>query len=934
MATAQTARARNACTILLAGDGEPMVEALCQGLRRRSFHVATCSGQHAPELVHELAPDLVLLVGQASGRGATQVLRSLSGDVQTAVIPVALLANDASLASDLTAFRHGAVAVLQRQASADALAQQISELLGELPDRSGRMHGPLVETTLDELIGALSGALRSGILSVHPQDPCVKAQALRLVLTGGRPVSEAIEDFVVRLRPLVESAEPLEYEFQEELSARLRVLDASGQSAAADAAVLAGLRVLLVSNDPAATDALAQALRREQAVVAVTDGHGSALTRVRGLDPLVVVLDKAGFEREGFKVISKLRADVRLRWASVLIADWEELWPSSVSGRAVGRLAAQIAPIVEVDESLRSFARGRDGFDTRLELVGPGRLLRALVGSGRTLHVTIANRRVTLELDLAERLVVGARAELQDAQRTTFEGANALSVLLAIASGRVRVEQRAMPESANLMLPVDDAVSAGEAEPRPIKISVLPAGVAGQGVQLPRAAVSASPRAAWSDTTETRVGSRAAHAGEPAQDSGTAGDGAEVAVGADRATDAEPAQGTSRGAELAQSTSRTRGAGDAGGFRQSVSNGERPAASVESQRPSSAAFPAVGEPPPPAGLVAAKRAGASAPPGTVAVPVLSSQRPREPQATSTGNERSQHARQEPEPGADEQTTLRPPAASGSRETSRAKPVHALPAKPAGASVHARYAWMVVAALAMVMLGGVAALWINPTQPAEQGPTPPAFPPEVELPGLSEAAAAEAHRVAKAAAGPDPSLRPRPAGGAIPPAAMREPASASAAEIAGEAHTELRARPPPAAPPPAARVATRQRKAPAGRTSVSSVSGLMKRAKQQLRARDLDGAERSFHEVLEQDPKAHHAMAGLARIYLTRGQGAEAVRFTIGIVRKRPRRAAYWILHGDALALTHDEQGARQAWQAALKLKPDSAGAKQRLEGRR
>ncbi|MCZ7684215.1 MAG: hypothetical protein M5U28_37730 [Sandaracinaceae bacterium] len=78
------------------------------------------------------------------------------------------------------------------------------------------------------------------------------------------------------------------------------------------------------------------------------------------------------------------------------------------------------------------------------------------------------NPKVVIDLDVAEGLLVGATARSNDGQ--SAEGTAALAALLALGSGRVHVEQRANPSVANVMAPIDEALSAASAEP-----SIVPA---------------------------------------------------------------------------------------------------------------------------------------------------------------------------------------------------------------------------------------------------------------------------------------------------------------------------------------------------------------------------------------------------------------------------------------------------------------------------
>jgi Flp pilus assembly protein TadD len=149
--------------------------------------------------------------------------------------------------------------------------------------------------------------------------------------------------------------------------------------------------------------------------------------------------------------------------------------------------------------------------------------------------------------------------------------------------------------------------------------------------------------------------------------------------------------------------------------------------------------------------------------------------------------------------------------------------------------------------------------------------------------------------------------------AVTPSAEPRAQDAALAEAeAAEAPEEELAAEPPALDEPA---------------SDSSVDELLRAA---ARAGSSELAERLYRRVLALDPREHHAMVGLAEILMERNAPAEAVELLRGAVSRRPRRAAYRIKLGDALAAVGDAAGARRAWHEALELEPDNAQARRRL----
>jgi len=448
-------------TVLIVGDGEPMEEAIRQALTRHGVVVHRAKTAEVITSVRDHAPDLVLLVGDAVADDGGRALRQLAGNAASSVVPVALLIDDMGLDQRLRAFRSGAVGVVHRGASADAAATRIAELVRELPQRPGEAAGALGEATLDELVELISKELRTGILSVEREQA---KDPIRVVLGAGEPVAQALDAFVRRLKPLIAQAEPLRYEFHETSGGRLQLLEADDE--AGDLTHLEGLRILLMDNDPGRADVLAQALRDRGALVAVMDVGPRGLERARALDPEVIVLDAAAIEGSGFEAVRAMRRDPRLRWASLLVARWDELWPKGSESPDVAQLAGRIAPLTQHDRALRGRAEREDAFDTRLELTGPSRLVRSLARCTGTRHVTVRAANATVEIDVSDGLVVGCFGVVEGVDVSGVQG---LAYLLALTAGRVRVERKQHPAAANVMSPVDEALAAAQRETPQLK---------------------------------------------------------------------------------------------------------------------------------------------------------------------------------------------------------------------------------------------------------------------------------------------------------------------------------------------------------------------------------------------------------------------------------------------------------------------------------
>jgi len=461
-------------TILLVGADSAFEPALRAALKRHRVYVETTTADAVLETVIAAAPDLVLLVGPAARDGGSEVLETLMSSPVSSVIPVAILDDDSALDMRLRAFRHGAAAVIPPSASIDGIAEQVAKLAREIPERGGESLGVVGEATLSEFVGALSKELRSGILSVHTANGKTDDDAVRLVLGSGRPLAAFIDDFVRQVKSHVVHAEPLRYEFAEHASGTVALLDPQAPDGEAERVSVQGVRVALADDDTGRADSVAQELRSRGVQVVVTDLEPTDLrfAKLRQVDPEILLIGEAQVKGAGYELLRRMRRDTRLRWASLLVVRWEEIWSDSLSVPALDRLETALAALSEADRTLQAWSETGESFDARLEITGPARCLRAITPSGHPLRVTVNNPRVTVTVDISDGLIVGATADSRTGPEQHWDGALALSALMVLSSGRIHVARVNQPAQTNVMATIDVALNMADSEPAPIAPSI------------------------------------------------------------------------------------------------------------------------------------------------------------------------------------------------------------------------------------------------------------------------------------------------------------------------------------------------------------------------------------------------------------------------------------------------------------------------------
>jgi DNA-binding response OmpR family regulator len=895
---------------------DPMNDAIRAAVTRHRLQVEACGLADVPSAVIASAPDLVLLVGDAALGGGRDVLRLLALNPATSVLPVAILTDDASLDDKLSAFRYGAVAVVQRTASADAIGKRVAELARELPERAGEATGELGEATLDEFVELLKKELRSGILSVGKMGK--EDEGVRIVLGAGRPVADALNDFVQRLRPLVAEAEPLQYELLEESGGRLQLLEPSGlfELPKADPSILSGTRILVMDSDPGRADALAQELRGHAAKVAVTEVSERGLEKARGLEPEVLIIDGADLDGPAFKLVRGLRRDPRLRWTSMLIVSWAELWPHEDGGPDLPLLAAKIEPLISQDQELVSRCEREEQFDTRLETTGPGRMVRAIAKAKKTIHVTVVSQKATIELDLSQGLVVGAQGKLADG--TEIAGTTAVATLLVLSSGRVRIERRMNPSTANVMTPVDECIAAAWLEGAPIQPSIPPSAPPvppkTQGF-VPKA--PSPPKPVAPPGVKKKGVEKITVPGDPTAPTPAAGIDRQVARTLMGMPSATPPQGAkppvpATPPKPSSPLSPLGAVPDTPHDRLTPKLNEEPAVAPEDE-PIQTTDPNL-TPTTNGDDVAAMMGDLAHFDHDTQLTAATVRPPGYEEGVAAGEERA------------DPTVIDPPASDrpGFPAISELEATEHVPKKKGGAGkIVALFLFLVV----LVAGGAVAAFFFVPGVPealgmgavtSDQGGDGDGSGPIAEGPDSPPVAAADATAEADAATETE---------GETAADAATETAADAATETAADAATETDA-------------GAESEGEAEGETETEiaeidpdrSVDSLVREAESLIRNDEVLAAEPLLDRAYELDPRDNHVLAGLARVYIARGDGPRAVEMAEAAVRRRSRRTSYKLLLGQAYEAAGDIENARATYNRVLRDEPRNPFARRRLEG--
>lgn len=230
------------------------------------------------------------------------------------------------------------------------------------------------------------------------------------------------------------------------------------QSGGGGRANLEGRRIALLHPDPGHADRQAQTLREKGGEVIVLALNPALLDNVETFDPDVILVEPTDFYASCWEIVRAIWAHPRLRWSPVLMATPEPLGLGLGSALNTAVICGTIHALSANADSIAQRVRRRATFEIGLHELGPARTLRALTEPSTSVRARFETERCTVEVDIAEGIIVGARGGTSRVIDDAFLGPHALAQLLTEAHGRVQVHPVQSPAVTNVMAPLDTAL--------------------------------------------------------------------------------------------------------------------------------------------------------------------------------------------------------------------------------------------------------------------------------------------------------------------------------------------------------------------------------------------------------------------------------------------------------------------------------------------
>jgi hypothetical protein len=222
---------------------------------------------------------------------------------------------------------------------------------------------------------------------------------------------------------------------------------------------LRGRRILVLHSNPEQASLLTWALSARGADARFHPDLTTLLADAGSSDADAVLVDEQDLLSGSWDHVCALWRHLRLRWTPCVVAP-PNLLQQGDAAELEGLCIALQALAVDHDRCAAE-ARDPSGAELPLSALGPARTLRTLLESKRALAVEFGTARLTVEVDVADGLILGARARFSDGASVEMLGVRALAALLEEIAGTVRIHAARQAPLANLMASLDDALRSG-----------------------------------------------------------------------------------------------------------------------------------------------------------------------------------------------------------------------------------------------------------------------------------------------------------------------------------------------------------------------------------------------------------------------------------------------------------------------------------------
>ena len=388
-------------------------EALDRALGAHDLQVVSTSAGELADLAAQLAPDLVVLDGEAAS-DAEGWARRLGRQSASASAPIVVLYSrevGSREVEERPRSRFGVVARFDRGSDPEVLASKIASTLSSLLRRAPRWRASVAANRLGAVVARFVQRERTGLLVEERS-----GRAIALAAGGSAPDTAELSGHLPDSQ--------LSFLFHERPKGRIGILDARQRSDVTPRP-LEDARVLVAIDGERGkriVRALSEALAEARAVPPVRPKLESA----RVMDPSVVVVDASDLASGALSV---LWDDARLSTSSLLVLVGDG--PTSTLVAAVGDLAASETGL------RRRLSRG-EAFAERLETLGAARWLKALARREGSVALEVASPAGLARVELTSGKLRSASLTMAG-ETSPLEGRAAVEALLSLPFGRVRV---------------------------------------------------------------------------------------------------------------------------------------------------------------------------------------------------------------------------------------------------------------------------------------------------------------------------------------------------------------------------------------------------------------------------------------------------------------------------------------------------------------